>query len=244
MTDAPDLTPEQDAVRRLLADARHDGPTPPAVVARLDDALAALVSERQAAPREDGTRAAVVDLGARRRRTAGIALLAAAAVVVAGVAIGQGLPRMSSGDSEASSAGSADSATSQEREFDSQSGDPGADGSESDSGAAEQAPESLKSAVPGPAVVYPTLSSDDVGLDDDLLDLRSTETPASASLDATRTLSGCDLRGIGPGRRVAAQVDGVPGIVVFRRADGAAQQVELYLCGTAAPVRQLTLPAP
>ena len=50
MTDAPDLTPEQDAVRRLLADARHDGPTPPEVVARLDDTLASLVAERGEAP--------------------------------------------------------------------------------------------------------------------------------------------------------------------------------------------------
>ena len=49
MTDSPDLTPEHDAVRRLLADARHDGPTPPEVVARLDETLAALVADRSPA---------------------------------------------------------------------------------------------------------------------------------------------------------------------------------------------------
>ena len=47
MTQPPDhptgLPPEQEAVRRLLADARHDGPTPPEVVARLDAALSSVV---------------------------------------------------------------------------------------------------------------------------------------------------------------------------------------------------------
>lgn len=242
MTDAPDLTPEQDAVRRLLADARHDAPTPPAVVARLDDVLVSLVAERQE-PGEGDAHAPVVDLGARRRRTAGIALLAAAAVVVAGVAIGQGLPRMSGSDSSAGSAGGGDVATSESGELSEQDA-PADAGADAGSGAAEQAPESLKSAVPSPAAGYPTLSSSDVGLDDDLLDLRSTEASAAVELDEARTLSGCDLRGTGRGRRVGAEVDGFPGVVVFRRPDGAAQQVDVYVCGTSVPVRQLTLPAP
>ncbi|MCW2736347.1 hypothetical protein, partial [Nocardioides sp.] len=83
MTDSSGLTPEQDAVRGLLADARHDGPVPPEVVARLDETLASLVSERGEAPLTGNAPAPVVDLGARRRRAAGIGLLAAAAVVVA-----------------------------------------------------------------------------------------------------------------------------------------------------------------
>ena len=33
-------------------------------------------------------------------------------------------------------------------------------------------------------------------------------------------------------------------LVVFRRADGAAQQVDLYVCGDPTAVRTLTLPAP
>ncbi len=240
MTDAPDLTPEQDAVRRLLADARHDGPTPPAVVARLDDVLASLADERQETPVAASTHGPVVDLGARRRRRAGMALLAAAAVVVAGVAIGQGLPRMSSSDSAASADGG-DTATSGSNDFGAQD-DSGS--SEAGSGAAEQAPGSLKSTVPAPEAGYPTLSSSGVGLDDDLLALRTTEASTATELDAARTLRGCDLRGTGRGRRVGAEVDGFPGVVLFRRPDGAAQQVDLYVCGSPVPVRQLTLPAP
>ena len=108
MTDPTGLPPEQEAVRRLLADARHDGPIPPGVVARLDAALASLAAERgESSPAEDAP-APVVDLGARRRRAAGIGLLAAAAVVVAGVAIGQGLPLQGSSDSGSAAGGALD----------------------------------------------------------------------------------------------------------------------------------------
>ncbi len=238
MTDPAGATPEQDAVRRLLAQARHDGPTPPEVVARLDERLASLVSERESLPAP----AVVVDLGARRRRTAGIGLLAAAAVVVAGVALGQALPRTSGGDDAGASSAGSDMVTSQEPGPSDGSADTG--GGDAGSGAAEQSPESLKSAASAPEAAYPTLSSADTGLDADLLDLRTSRTPGLAGLDAARTLTGCDLQGVAPGRRVGAQVDGLSGVVVFRRPDGATQQVELYVCGTSRPVRTITLPAP
>lgn len=243
MTDPSGLTPEQDAVRRLLADARHDGPTPPEVVARLDETLASLVSERvseraserasASAPRS--TRASIVDLGARRRRTVGIGLLAAAAVVVAGVALGQGLPRMSGSDSADSTSGGS---VAESRDYAGEEGAPSSDAG------ADQGPESLKSTTVDPEAGVPTLSSTHDDLDDDLLDLRSSATDGSERSDAAGVLSGCDLRGIGRGRRVVAQVDGQVGIVVFRRPDGAAQQADLYVCGRPAPVRTLTLPAP
>ncbi|MFC7358849.1 hypothetical protein [Nocardioides astragali] len=249
MTDPSGLTPEQDAVRRLLADARHDGSTPPEVVARLDEALASLVSERvservsepvserERAPR--ATSAPVVDLGTRRRRTVGIGLLAAAAVVVAGVAIGQGLPRM-----EGSDGGSADSASAGDSSL-AESDDSGGAGSQYDNGGAEEGPQSLKSTTTAPqAAGLPTLSSTDADLDDDLLDLRSSAADGSERSEVAGALSGCHLRGIGRGRQVVAQVDGQVGIVVFRRPDGAAQPVDLYVCGSPEPVRTLTLPAP
>ncbi len=240
MTDPTGLPPEQEAVRRLLADARHDAPTPPEVVTRLDEALASLHAERVAGPAADI--APVVDLGARRRRLAGVGLLAAAAVVVAGVALGQGLPGTSGGASDSAAGG--DAATSQRDLADDSSGN------NLDSGGAaesqEMAPQSRKSGTPAPLAAYPTLSSDDSDLDEEVLGLRSSAYDASApqaSMSAERQTD-CDQGGTGRGRRVLAEVDGQAGVVVFRRAVGAAQQVDLYVCGDPQVVRTLTLPAP
>ncbi len=119
MSESSGLPPEQDAVRRLLADARHDGPPPPDVVARLDETLASLVAERSAELTAEDTAGAatghddrspgrVVDLGSRRRRVASIGLLAAASVVVAGVALGQALPRGSNDTADSAAGGQSD----------------------------------------------------------------------------------------------------------------------------------------
>jgi hypothetical protein len=245
MTDAPDLTPEQDAVRRLLADARHDGPTPPEVVARLDDTLAALVADRGPAPlagEEHRPSAPVVDLGARRRRMAGVGLLAAAAVVVAGVAIGQGLPGMSGSD-DAGSTASSDMSTSQEQDAgapqDSSGNDSGG-AADSESGAAETGPESLKSTAPAPDAAAPTLSTTDTDLDQELLDLQ----PLAGARRSATVYDGFCLSGIGPGRRLAAEVDGQPGVVVYRPRSGDAREVAIFVCGSGEPVLTLDLPLP
>ena len=256
MSESSGLPPEQEAVRRLLADARHTAPPPPEVVARLEDTLATLVSQRAAEPtagstaerdaRDDRSPGRVVDLGSRRRRMAGIGLLAAASVVVAGVAIGQALPR---GD-DASSAGSqSDSspaeagdagASSAESDASTDSGS----GSGSDSGAgSEPTPESLKSS-PATTGGLPSLSTADADLDAQLLVLREDAAGRreAAALDA---LSGCDIPR--PGRSasaVPAEIDGQVGVVVFRRPVEEAQVVELFVCGLAAPARTITLPAP
>ncbi|PKH42260.1 hypothetical protein SAMN05192575_10729 [Nocardioides alpinus] len=249
MTDAPDLTPEQDAVRRLLADARHDAPTPPEVVAHLDATLASLVADRGEAPAASDAPsrpAPVADLAARRRRMAGIGLLAAAAVVVAGVAIGQGLPRMSSDDSAAGSAADGDMSTSQERDFGSQEDSGGADsgGAESESGAAEMGPESLKSTAPSPGAAYPTLSTADADLDQQLLGLRSDAGARRNPLASPSQPDAFCMLGIGPGRRLAAEIDGQPGVVVYSPRSGDAQEVALFVCGDGEPVRTLFLPLP
>ena len=83
----PELTPEQEsAVRRLLAEARHDAPIPTDVGDRLDTVLAGLTRDEPGSP---GV-APVIDLAARRRRRNAAAVLAgAAAVIVAGFGIGQ-----------------------------------------------------------------------------------------------------------------------------------------------------------
>ena len=238
MSESPGLPPEHEAVRRLLADARHDGPPPPDVVARLDDTLASLVAERDAAA--DTT--PVVDLGARRRRTVGVGLLAAAAIVVAGVAVGQGLPRMQGSD-DTGSAASGDSATSQ-RELDDTTGDDDAGGSDNlaDSEARQPEESFLQPGLAG----RPTLFSDD---DEDiigqLVELRPDVTDGPQRLKSLAALRDCD--GVDPGRSsavVAAQVDGESGLVVYRRPVGETQDVELYACGNPEPLRTNTLPAP
>lgn len=238
MTDSPRPTPEQEAVRRLLAELRHDGHTPPEVVARLDDTLASLVAERGTAPlpSEEPVPAPVTDLGARRHRLAGVGLLAAAAVVVAGVALGQALPR-SGGDT----AGSGDAASADRGTSLAESARPGAE-DDSSAGAAELAPESLKSTAVAPDAGLPTLSSADPSLDQQVQDLR--EDLARFQLGSTDALGRCELPTTGSVRRLAAQVDGQAGALVFQRPDGAAQQVAVYVCGVPEPVRTLTLPAP
>jgi hypothetical protein len=245
MTDASDLPPEQEAVRRLLADARHDGPPPADVVARLDETLAALVADRGSNPldtsRPDSSdrEAAVVDLASRRRRMAGVGLLAAASVVVAGVAIGQVLPRGSgdAGTSAGSDSALAESPAEAGEDSDSPTDDSGA-------GDAELAPESLKSGSPTPLAGYPAVSSTDEALEERVLELRPAAVARSQYLGSADALGSCALPSLGQGRRLLAEVDGALGVVVFRRPDGGAQQAELYVCGTPDPVRTLTLPAP
>jgi hypothetical protein len=244
MTDASDLPPRQEAVRRLLADARHDGPVPAEVVARLDETLAALVADRGAAgldgaPATSSERTApVVDLAARRRRRAGIGLLAAASVVVAGVALGQVLPRgagdAGSGDDSALAESGAESGT--ESGTDPVPGD-------SDAGA-ELAPESLRSPPATSFAGHPAVSLTDPALARTLVDLRPDAAARTQDLGSVDALGSCALPSLGPGRRLLVQVDGALGVVVFRRPVGGEQQAEIHVCGTPAPVRTLTLPAP
>lgn len=250
MTDAPDLPPDQEAVRRLLADARHEGPAPAEVVARLDETLAALVADRGTnsldPPRPDSSvrDAPVTDLASRRRRRVGVGLLAAAAVVVAGVAVGQGLPR-GSGDSGMAGADSSVADAPAEAGAGSELESEDAEGSDdSSAGGAELAPESLRSSAPTPQAGYPALSSTDVALDQQLLALRSDADSRSQYLGSADALGDCSLPRLGRGRRLLADVDGVLGVVVFRRPDGATQQAEVFVCGTPEPVRTLVLPAP
>ena len=156
MTESSGLPPEQEAVRRLLADARHDGPPPPEVVARLDDTLADLVAEHAPADTSPGR---VVDMGSRRRRMAGIGLLAAASVVVAGGAIGQVLPR-GGGDASDSSAGSASDSSLAEAPTSEDDGGSGSD-SKPDDLADSEAREPQESFLEPGLADRPTLFSDD-----------------------------------------------------------------------------------
>ena len=86
----PELTPEQESqVRRLLAEARHDQPVPPAVADRLDSVLAGLGRDE---PGAEGV-APVIDLAARRRRRNAAAVLAGAAAVIVAVSSWEAVPQ-------------------------------------------------------------------------------------------------------------------------------------------------------
>ncbi|MEJ7832887.1 MAG: hypothetical protein WKF79_08245, partial [Nocardioides sp.] len=122
-------TPEQEAaVRRLLAEARHDKPIPAAVAARLDRVLV-----RLADPSADDQAGQLVgdELAARRRRRRlGSVLVAAAAVVAVGIGIGQ-----VAGPQDDDVSGASDTA------FDGDAADEGAPGAAAPSEETEPAPE-------------------------------------------------------------------------------------------------------
>ena len=87
---AEGLTPAQsEAVRRLLAGARHDEGIPDDVATRLDAAIAELAAERtDGAPAEEGAARAAVVIPLHRRRWPQV-LVAAAAVTVFGFSMTQ-----------------------------------------------------------------------------------------------------------------------------------------------------------
>jgi hypothetical protein len=225
------LTPHQEEeVRRRLTEARHTGPPPPDVVARLDRVLDDLAhGPDRAAP--------VVDL-ARRRRRAATLLVAAAAVVAAGVGLSQVVspqPDSASTSADESSArvdNGADAAPEPETD---QGADSGAHTFPTD-GDVQEKSELL------------TLRRDHLAAD--LTDARRRLPTADArvlrelrSADrAAGVLCGADAWG--EGRFVAVRYGDTPAVLVFRRAVGDTQVADVFLCGSEEPVRSVTLPAP
>lgn len=235
MSDDHELSPEQERVRRLLAQARVEDPMPDDVVERLDRVLARLADEEGESP------AAVVDLAHRRRRKAATLLVAAAAVVALGVGVGNLVPGTVSSGDDAGSAAEAPEA-----------------------GAAGAADSSLRNSVDGvapgsnfsgpasdrPLRVRPDFFADDVAR----LRVVSAEDapdPESAPTDATGLTSGseaagfiCDPAPWGEGQLLAVRYAGVPAVLAFRPPAGDTQVVDLLECGTAVILRSVTLPVP
>jgi len=232
MTD-DDLTPEQQEVRRLLADVRHDEPMPDPVVARLERVLEVLAEEPvRVAP--------VTELATRRRRAASL-LLAAAAVVAIGVGVSQ---VVDTGTGSAESLSSADRDEAGDAEQDTAARDvtePEQPTDEDDGGA--QAP--TESQVDERAVPYADLSRD--AYSEDVSALRED----AASLGLLSGLSAYSAAGAtclsddwGEGTFVPVRYAGIPAVLVFRRALGDTQVADLFLCGDSEPHRSVTLPAP
>jgi hypothetical protein len=234
--------PDDDAVRRLLADARHSEPMPADVAARMDDVLAGLQGTPVGSDTPDGgpdTAAApppvhpvVASLAAQRRRRAAGMLVAAAAIVVGGVVVAQHLP--TSGSSSASSAAD---------RGDNLSGDT-AGGTSSTPTRPEATGKLAGGRVTlqdGRVVVRPQHFSSDAVAARRLL----VRTPATAQ--AYRMLSQADTACViprTPGKRVNASYERAPAVLVFRPPASSAQVVDLFICGSSRPVRSATLPQP
>lgn len=223
-----ELSAEHAEVRRLLADAHHEGPMPDAVVARLDRVLAGLAEE----PARD---APVAQLATRRRRATGL-LLAAAAVVAIGIGVGQVLDNGIGGADSLSTADRAGSAEEEAAQEGAAEAPEPADGSTSteDQGA---------SSGDG----FARLTREDYG--DEVAELRAQS--GNGTLDEGGGLSASSATGKtcladtwGAGSFVPVRYEGVPAVLVFRRARGDTQIADLFLCGDSEPLRSVTLPAP
>jgi hypothetical protein len=249
-----ELTPDQEeSIRRLLAEARHDGPVPPDVAARLDGVLDELVSTGV----DDldvfgsGTAGSVTAIAGvrRRRRNAGRLLLAAAAVVVAGVAVGQVIGDTDFGaGADSADAGSA----SAPRET-------AVEGEAADDNAPEAAPDAGGSGS-GDGSLLADLSRSPIPLSSanfaaDVrnglrLTARDRRTAAYADFDglgATATASStfeCATGDYGAGAKLPAYYDAEEAVLVLRRPRSGMQRVDLLTCGTAVELNSVTLPAP
>jgi hypothetical protein len=242
----PDLTPTEEQVRRLLAEARHTEPMPEDVAARLDGVLADLTVDAGpsagplAAAGARRTPAPPADLAAaRRRRNARKLLVAAAAVVAIGVGLNEVDLTVSGGDSASTATSGAEDAA----------GDAaGAEASQPE--AAPSPADSLDGYVYGRAALRLTAAR--FGTQVRRLQTAGrtaalNDTTASSQAQAPRELSAlrraCSTEDWGTGRFVAVRYDGDLGALVFRRVRGETQVVDLYLCGGEDPARSITLRA-
>lgn len=220
--EGPDLDPaSEDSVRRLLAEARHTGPVPPEVAARLDDLLGKLVEARSA---ETG----VSSLAARRSRRRGLLLVAAVAALVIGIGV-PAINRVGQGGSDtASDAGSATSA--QDRS------DPSAGDQQLPAEAAPAAP-----TAPPPLA----LSSDGLGAEVRAALLARDPSSRAYSSELLLLPAGCGLPSSAEYVYLAAATyDGQDAVLGAAAVQDGRQRVDLYLCGTPDPVRSITVEAP
>jgi len=260
-----ELSPEQEAVvRRLLAQARHDGPVPPDVAARLDEALDRLVAEEGVDDLQvfdDPSPAPVTTLAGvrQRRRTAGRLLLAAAAVVVGGVAVGQVVGNTSFDDD---AGGGADTAADAPRDDVLASDGAAEQGGDADGDAGGEAaePENVPAPASGSApmlldrVRAPlSLTSDNFVADVQReLAQTSTERRKAANADYDGVVAYltknrdfvCATGSYGPGATLPAYYDGEEAVLVLRRPRAGTQRVEVLTCGTAVELNSVDLPAP
>ncbi len=247
-SERPLTAAEEAAVRRALAQARHDEPIPPDVGARLDGVLAELTAQRTA--EQVAGDDSVIDLDARRRRrrlTQG--LVAAAAVVAVGVTVpqfvGQVIGPMGGDDSATTASVESDSGA----DSGAGAGEAGAEGP----AAAQLAPEasgkaesrvqedSAYAAESPPSVRASSFRRDVLKLD------RGTRASDTANLGA---LAGCAAE-VDPAALTIAVTYVVkntetPALLAITPTDPDAtpRVARLYVCSTGDLIRSVTLTAP
>lgn len=229
--------PTDEAVRRLLADARHTEPMPADVADRLDRVLADLGSSRP----EERT-ATVVPLASRRRRRLATGLVAAAAVVAAGVTL-SGL----TGGFDGLTAGGGDSAQDAgARQFAGSGDDEGqlreqSDTSESAPGASagSGAPAEPEAEGPETLAAPPTIRPDRFRQDA----RAARENAARTAFDSLIDL-GCGAVPLEGQSVTVVRYADRQGYLVFSSAGADRQRVDLYLCPEGELERRAVLPAP
>jgi hypothetical protein len=221
--DSPE-SPEVEEVRRLLADARHTGPMPDDVVARMDDVLAGLRREAADAP-------VVVPLYRRRRTKAAGMLVAAAVIVVGGVVAARQLPSFGPEATSAGSAAGQENAPAQG----------GSGGHTRQPGTQFQGKQTAGQAPVvrhGRVVVHPGRFTADA-----LAGRRLLQQLSATKGDHLETAR-CPSVPSGAARVLEATYERAPAALVYRRPSDSSQVVDLYVCGTSQPIRSTTLPAP
>ncbi|MDF1604446.1 hypothetical protein [Nocardioides sp. YIM 152315] len=221
----PDLTREEEDVRRLLAEARHVEPMPDDVVDRLDRVLADLRPAR-AEPAADRLPDHTAE---QRRRWLRNLVLAAAVVVVVGVGISR--IDLSGADDDAGSSADSSAEAPAARDQAEAGGDASPDAG---------APLALRSATFERQVAHYA----GTGRLTKLSQLRSLDADEGKAEDGAPSAARCPGDDRGPGREVAATYDGGPAVLVVRPAADGDRRVDLYLCGTDEPLRSTTVPAP
>ncbi len=248
-----DLSPKDDAaVRRLLAQARVDSPTPPEVVHRMDGVLEGLSTQR-VDPAHDL-------LVRRRRKNVSRLLLAAAAVLVVGIGInevvGDSGPAVEATTALESDAGAVDdsqivpnrsNATDPLGDLQAPPAAPAPAPEAASTELAQQTSETapyairmggggLNKAVRRIMWVARGAAVDESGY----LDLG--EAKLGPGLTFSRDFA-CTPTDWGAGRLVPVLYKGTPKVLALRAPVGKTQVVDLLQCGTGEVIRSLTLPA-
>jgi hypothetical protein len=231
---------DEEAVRRLLAAAAGPLETPPDVVHRLDEVLADLKAEPAGSRRDTdpaarttvGT-AAVTNLAGRRTRRWPKVLVAAAAVSLLGVGLGNVMDDLGGSASDSATAGSAEGGAMAREQLDA-----GAAVEDNDRDRAEASPDQVAPSGGAAARSLPRLHTESVTVD--AARILAFPPAVSADGDGPQLLSERSLVGscLSPALRrgdlaVAVRLDGERATLVFRAARDGRREVEVYPCDDA-----------